>query len=150
MKAETISLSGKVDYPLQLVWGKAKSKVAWSLESSDVWTLLTSAEQTPTSVGNCFTNITIKKKITALTPKEISNSLAAPNHTTTMDSLAIDRIEEALHGLKIHVFGCDHAGCNALVKYNARCTISRSQLKQKQIDNGLKQNILLSWRQRVC
>ena len=59
MKADSITLTSKVDCLLQLVCSEAKSKVARSFKSSDVWTLLTAPEQTPASVCNCFTNITI-------------------------------------------------------------------------------------------
>ena len=61
-KADNISLTGKVDYLLQHVQGKAKSKVVQSFETSDVCTQLTAAEQTPT-------NITLKKKISNFSSK---------------------------------------------------------------------------------
>ena len=74
-------------------------------------------KQTPTSVGNCFTNITIKKKITTFTMEELTTYIAPPtDNAATMDALTTNRIEEALHFLKIHLFGRDHAGRNALVK----------------------------------
>ena len=57
----------------------------------------------PTTVGNCFTNITLKKKITSFTPTDLTAYLAAPVAASTVDALTIDRIEEALHVLKIHV-----------------------------------------------
>ena len=116
LDANNIStLTGKVNCLLQLVRGEANSKVTRRFESSNIWTLLTaSGEQTPTSVGNCcFTNTTIRKKITTLfTAQEITAYLAAPSDDDTEDT-----IEEALHVLKIHMFGRDHhAGRNALVK----------------------------------
>ena len=96
--------------------GKAKSKVARSFEASDIQTALTAPKQTPTTVGNFFTNITIKKKITSFAPSDLTTYLAAPAADSTVDALTINRIEEALDVLKIHVFGHNHAGCNALVK----------------------------------
>ena len=87
------------------------------MEWCDARTLLTALEQTPISVGNCFTNITIKKRFTNLTQEALTKYLTPPAEDTPVtDALTTDRIEEALHVLKIHVFGRDHAGRNALVK----------------------------------
>ena len=41
LKADTITLTGKVDCLQQLVWGEAKSKVAQSFEASGLWTIAT-------------------------------------------------------------------------------------------------------------
>ena len=116
MKANNITLLEKVDCLLQFVQGEAKSKVACSLEATDVQMLLTAPEQTPTSVGNCFTNISIPKQISKLTAEELATYLATPPQMHTSDPLTINRIKEALHVLKIHVFRRDHAGRNVLVK----------------------------------
>ena len=116
LKADNITLTGKVDCLMQLVRGEAKSKVARSFESTDVRSALTAPERTPTTVVNCFTNISLKKKITSFTPTDLATYLATPGTEGSVDALTIDRIEEALHVLKIHVFGRDHAGRNALVK----------------------------------
>ena len=116
LKADNITLNGKVDCLLQLVQGKGKSKVARSFELTDIQSTLTASERTPTTVGNCFTNITVKKKITSFTLADLNSYLAAPASDNTVDALTIDRIEEALHVLKIHIFSQDHAGQNALIK----------------------------------
>ena len=88
--------------------------IKFYVRPSDTRTLLTAPEQTPASIGNCFTNITIWKKITTFTAKELTTYLTAPSDISTENALMTDTIEEALHVLKINMFGRDHARQNML------------------------------------
>ena len=150
LKADNITLTGKVDCLLQLMQGmarqgKAKSKVARSIESLDIWTALTAPEHAPMTVGNCFTNITIKKKVTSFTPSDLTTYLAAPVDDSTVDTLTINRIEEALHVLKICVFGCNHAVQNALFIIGATADASDSETS---IDASTAKRLLKKFRKK--
>ena len=85
LEADNINLTGKVDCLLQLVR---------SFNSSNVRTLLTAPEQTPTSVGNCVTNITICKNLTAFSTEALTAYMAAPQGANTEDALTNNRIKE--------------------------------------------------------
>ena len=91
---------------LQLVRGETKIQGSKRrFELSDVRTLLTALEETPASVDNSCTNVTIQTTLTTFTEEKLTTYLAAPKDNDTEDALTADRIKKALHVLKIHMFG---------------------------------------------